>query len=171
MKNAVSPLLTHLRRHSLPSKCASPGSCHDMPPQWRNVILMASEITSVQPLAINRDSEVIMFSPCLFVCLHACVCLCLSRCLSGRFNYEGLVPHNQFYASTFLGMSGFASYVSRTHDVIDDVTMTQSSSNFDILMNWYMSVNIWARASIKSSYVGNANGHLSVISNCRYNFR
>ena len=37
-----------------------------------------------------------MFSPCVFVC----VCLCLSRCLSGRFDYEGLVPHKQYFAST-----------------------------------------------------------------------
>ena len=73
-------------------------------------------------IIITRDSEVIMFSPCVFVCLFVCVCLCLSRCLSGRFNYEGLVPHKQYFAGTLLEMSSCASYVSRTHDVIDDVT-------------------------------------------------
>ena len=67
---------------------------------------------------ITRNSEVIMFSPCVFVC----VCLCLSRCLSGRFKYEGLVPHKQYFAGTSLGMSSCASYVSLIHDVIDDVT-------------------------------------------------
>ena len=35
------------------------------------------------------------------------VCLCLSRCLSGRFNYEGLVPHKQYVAGTLVGMSNF----------------------------------------------------------------
>ena len=44
-------------------------------------------------LLITRDSEVIMISPCVFVCVCVSVCLCLSRWLSGRFNYEGLVPH------------------------------------------------------------------------------
>ena len=75
-------------------------------------------------LIITRDSEVIMFSPCVFVCLS--VCLSLSRCLSGRFNYEGLVPQKQYFAGTLLDMSSCASYVSRTHDVIDDVTRSQS---------------------------------------------
>ena len=69
---------------------------------------------------------------CLFVCL--CVCLCLSRCLSGRFNYEGLVPHKQYFAGTLLEMPSCASYVSRTHDVIDDVTWSQSRSLVTSLM-------------------------------------
>ena len=81
---------------------------------------------------ITRDSEVIMFSPCVFVCLCVVVCLCLSRCLSGRLNYEGLVPHKQYFAGTLLGMSNCASYVSRTPDVFDDVTRSQSRSNFEI---------------------------------------
>ena len=69
-----------------------------------------------------------MFSPCVFVC----VCLCMSGCLSGRFDYEGLVPHKQYFAGTLLGMSSCASYVSRTHDVIDDITISQNRSNFEI---------------------------------------
>ena len=82
---------------------------------------------------ITRDSEVIMFSPCVFVCLCVCGCLCLSRCLSRRFNYEGLVPHKQYFAGTLLGMPSCASYVSRTHDVIDDVTKSQSRSNLKLI--------------------------------------
>ena len=35
----------------------------------------------------------------------------LSRCLSGRFNYEGRVPHTQYFAGTLLGVSSCASYV------------------------------------------------------------
>ena len=71
-----------------------------------------------------------MFSPCVFVCLFVTLFVSLSRCLSGRFNYEGLVPHKQYFAGTLLGMSSCASYVSGTHDVID-VTRSQSKSNFE----------------------------------------
>ena len=101
-----------------------------------------------------------MFSPCVFVCL--------SRCLSGRFNYEGLVPHKQYFAGTLLGMSSCASYVSRTHDVIDDVTRSQSRSNFEIDIS--PSIFELERRS-KTQNVGNAHGYLSGIFNFRYNFR
>ena len=117
-------------------------------------------------LFITRVSEVIMFSPCMFVCL--CVCLCLSRCLSGRFDYEGLVPHKQYFAGTLLGMSSCASYVSRTHDVIDDVTRSQNRSNFEI----DISPSIFElEHRSKTQNVGNAQGYLSGIFNFRYNFR
>ena len=76
-----------------------------------------------------------------------CGCLCLSWCLSGRFNYEGL---------------------SRTHDVIDDVTRSQSRSNFEI--DIYASIFELQRWS-KAQNVGNAHGYLSGIFNFRYNFR
>ena len=115
---------------------------------------------------ITRVSEVIMFSPCVFVCL--CVCLCLSRCLSGRFDYEGLVPHKQYFAGTLLGMSSCASYVSRTHDVIDDVTRSLNRSNFEI----DISPSIFKlEHRSKAQNVGNAHGYLSGIFNFRYNFR
>ena len=115
-------------------------------------------------ICITRDSEVIMFLPCVFVCLCVCVCggLCLSRCLSGRFNYEGLVPHKLYFAGTLLGMSSCASYVSRTHDVINDVTRSQSRSNFEILQ---------LERRSKAQNVGNAHGYLSDIFNFRYYFR
>ena len=66
---------------------------------------------------ITRDSEVMMFSPRVFVCVCVSVCLCLSWCLSGRFNYEGLVPRKLYFAGILLGMPNCASYVSRTRDV------------------------------------------------------
>ena len=109
-----------------------------------------------------------MFSPCVFVCLCVCGCLCLSRCLSGRFNYEGLVPHKQFFAGTLLGMSSCASYVSRTHDVIHDVTRSQSRSNFEIDIS--PSILELHRRS-KAQNVGNAHGYLSGLFHVRYNFR
>ena len=113
---------------------------------------------------ITRVSEVIMFSPCVFVTLF----VSLSRCLSGRFNYEGLVPHKQYFAGTLLGMSSCASYVSRTHDVIDDVTRSQNRSNFEIDIS--PSIFELERRS-KAQNVGNAHGYLSGIFNFRYNFR
>ena len=109
-----------------------------------------------------------MFSLCVFVCLFVCGCLCLSRCLSGRFNYEGLVPHKQYFAGTFLGMSSCASYVSHIHDVIHDVTRSQSRSKFEI----DISPSIFElRRRSKAQNVGNAHGYLSGIFNFRYNFR
>ena len=96
------------------------------------------------------------------------LCLCLSRCLSGRFNYEGLVSHKQYFAGTLLGMSSCASYVSRTHDVIDDVTRSQSRSNFEIDIS--PSILELERRS-KAQNVGYAHGYLSGIFNFRYNFR
>ena len=97
-----------------------------------------------------------------------CGCLCLSRCLSGRFNYEGLVPHKQYFAGILLGMSNCASYVSRIHDVIDDVTRSQSISNFENDIS--ASIFELERRS-KAQNVGNAHGYLSGIFNFRYNFR
>ena len=91
----------------------------------------------------------------------------MSRCLSGRFNHEGLVPHKQYFAGILLGMSSCASYVSRTHDVIDDVTRSQSRSNFE--SNISPSKFELERRS-KAQDVGNANGYLFGIFNFRYNF-
>ena len=120
---------------------------------------IASQITSLA-IVITRVSEVIMFSPCVFVCL--------SRCLSGRFNYEGLVPHKQYFPGTLLGMSSCASYVSRTHDVIDDVTRLQSRSNFESdISPSIFELERWSKAQ----NVGNAHGYLSGLFNFRYNFR
>ena len=65
-------------------------------------------------------------------------------------------------------MSSCASYVSRTHDVIDDVIRSQSRSNFEIAIS--PSIFELERRS-KVQNVGNANGYLSGIFHFRYNFR
>ena len=96
------------------------------------------------------------------------MCVCLSRCLSRRFNYEGPVPHKLYFAGTLLGMSSCASYVSRTHDVIGDVTRSQNRSNFEIEVS--PSIFELERRS-KVQNFGIANGYLSGIFNFRYNFR
>ena len=121
-------------------------------------------------MIITRDSEVIMFSPCVFVCLFfcLCVCRCLSRCLSGRVNNEGLVPHKLYFAGTLLGMSSCASYVSRTHDVINDVTRLQSRSHFEIDISPSI-FEVERRSKVQN--VGNAHGYRSGTFNFRYNFR
>ena len=118
-------------------------------------------------MLITRVSEVIIFSPCVFVTLFF-LFVSLSRCLSGRFNYAGLVPHKQYFAGTLLGMSSCASYVSRTHDVIDDVIRSQSRSNFESDIS--PSIFELERRS-KARNVGNAHGYLSGLFNFRYNFR
>ena len=100
----------------------------------------------------------------LFVCLF----VSLSRCFSGRFNYEGLVPHKQQFAGTLLGMSSCASYISRTHDVINDVTRSQSRSNFES----DISPSIFElQLRSKAQNGGNAHGYISSLFNFRYNFR
>ena len=85
-----------------------------------------------------------------------------------RNSTRPLVSHKQYFAGTLLGMSSCASYVSRTHDVIDDVTRSQSRSNFEI--NTSPSIFELQRRS-KAQNVRNAHGYLSVIFNFRYNFR
>ena len=55
-----------------------------------------------------------------------------------------------------------------THDVIDDVTRSQSRSNFEI----DVSPSIFElQCRSKAQNVGNAHGYLSGIFNFRYNFR
>ena len=78
------------------------------------------------------------------------------------------MPHKLYFAGRLLGMSSCASYVSRTHDVIDDVTRSQSRSNFESDIS--PSIFQLERRS-KVPNVGNANGYLSGIFNFRYNFR
>ena len=78
------------------------------------------------------------------------------------------MPHKQYFAGTLLGMSSCASYVSRTHDVIDDVTRSQSRSNFEIDIS---SSIFKLEGRSKAQNVGNVHGYLSGIFNFRYNFR
>ena len=66
-----------------------------------------------------------------------------------------------------LGMPSCVSYVSRTHDVIDDVTRSQNKSDFEIDIS--PSIFELERRS-KAQNVGNANGHLSGIFKFWYHF-
>ena len=138
---------------------------------WNGIIKAPFVKFSAKVISIfvTRDSEVInVFTLCVCLFVRVCVCLCLSRCLSGRFNYEGLVPHKLYFAGKLLVMSSCARYVSRTHDVIDDVTRSQSRSNCEIVISPSM-CELERRS--KNPNVGNANGYLSGIFNFRYNFQ
>ena len=104
----------------------------------------------------------------ILVCLFVTLFVSLSRCLSGRFNYEGLVPHKQYFTGTLLGMSSCASYVLRTHDVIDDITRLQSRSNFEIDIS--PSIFKLERRS-RAQNVGNAHGYLAALFIFLFNFR
>ena len=88
--------------------------------------------------------------------------------MSGRFNYEGRVPHKQYFAGTLLGMSSCVNYVSHTHDVIDDVTRSQRRSNFEIDIS--PSIFELERRS-KAQNVGNVNGYLLGKFSFWYNFQ
>ena len=142
-----------------PSSFSFCNLCRFLPPAYKPVNVR---------IFITRGSEMVMFSPCVFVCVCLSVCLCLSRCLSGRFNYERREPHKQYFASTLSGMFSCASYVSRTHDVIDNVTRSQSRSNFEIDIS--PPIFELERRS-KAQNVGNGHGYLSSMFNFRYNFR
>ena len=78
------------------------------------------------------------------------------------------MPHKQYFAGTLLEIPSCSSYVSRTRDVIDDVTRWQSRSNFEIDIS--PSIFELERRS-KAQNVGNANGYISGIFNFRFNFR
>ena len=134
-----------------------------------NIIYNISVMTiTITIIIILTNFGKYAISDCLFICLFVCLFVSLSRCLSGRFNYEGLVPHKQYCAGTLLGMSSCASYVSRTHDVIDDVTRSQSRSNFESDIS---PSNFELERRSKAQNVGNAHGYLSGLFNFRYNFR
>ena len=80
-------------------------------------------------IVISRGSEV-MFTPCAFV--GGCVCVC-HDVFSRTIKLRRTQAHKQYFADTKLAMSSCASHISYTHDVIDDVAWSQSSSHFEIL--------------------------------------
>ena len=68
--------------------------------------------------------------------------------------------HKQYFAGTLLWMFSCARYVSRTHDIFDHVTRSQSRSNFES----YISPSIFElERRSKAQNVRNAHGYLSGI--------
>ena len=73
-----------------------------------------------------------MFSPCVFVCLCVCVYVCHDVCP------DDLTMKDWCHTNNILQVHCWGCLVvqvSRTHDVIDDVTRSQSRSNFEIDMS------------------------------------
>ena len=68
------------------------------------------------------------------------------------------MPHKSYFAGILLGMPSCASYVSRTHDVIDDFTRSQNRSNFEIAIS--PSIFELEHRS-KAQNIGKANGYRS----------
>ena len=71
-----------------------------------------------------------MFSPCAFVCLFVCVYVCHDVCP------DNLTMKDWCHTNNILLVHCWGCLVVqvmfRTHDVIDDVTRSQSRSNFEI---------------------------------------
>ena len=105
----------------------------------------------------------------LFVCVCVCVYVCHGVCPDDLTMKDWCHTNNilQVHCLGMLMLSG-ASYVSCTHDVIDDVTRSQSRSNFEI----DISPSIFElEHRSKAQNVGNAHGYISGIFNFRNNFR
>ena len=122
-----------------------------------------AKISSLCDFVITHVSEVIIFSPCVFVC----VCLYHDVC-PDDLTMKDWCHTKKYFACTLLGMSNCASYVSRTYDVIDDVTRSQSRSKFEIDISPSI-FNLERRS--KAQNIGNANGYLSGIFNFWCHFR
>ena len=156
-------------------------------------------------LIIKRDSEVIMFSSCVFVCL--CVCLSVYVChdvcsddltvkdwchpndiwkvhnrpISQIQQCTNSISHNAPFRTemcTFLFwmvhcgiwnrcILGYvkSSCASPTHDVIDDISRSQSTSHFEITIS--PSIFQLERGS-KAQNIGNVQCYLAGIFNFRY---
>ena len=121
------------------------------------------DFSNYDPRLITRVSEVIMFSTCVFVCL----CLYHDNCPDDLTMEDWCHTNNSWQVHCW-GCLVVSSYVSRTHDVIDDVTRSQSRSNFEIDIS--PSICELERRS-KAQNIGNANGYLSGIFNFRCHFR
>ena len=116
---------------------------------------------------ITRGNEMIMFSPCVFVCVWLSVYVCHDVCRDDLTMKDWCHTNNILQVHCW-GGSSCTSYASRTHDVIDDITRSQSRSNFGIDISPSM-FELQRRSNAQN--VGNAHGYISGIFNFRYNFR
>ena len=89
------------------------------------------DFCSTHTVGVAGDDIMFHFLVCLFVCLCECVYVCHDDC-PDDLTMKDLVPRKQYFAGTLSEMSSCASYVSRTHGVIDDVTRWQNRSKFEI---------------------------------------
>ena len=95
---------------------------------------------------ITRGSEVIMFSPCVIVCLCVCVYVCHDVCP------DDLTMKDWCHTNNILQVHCWGSLVVQVmfHALMTSL-MTSQDHKIGQILSWYISVNMWARASIKSS--------------------
>ena len=109
---------------------------------------------------ITRDSEVIMFSPCVFVCVCVSVYVCHDVCP------DDLTLKDWCHTNNILQVHCWECLVVQVmfHTFIDDVTRLQSRSNFEI----DISPSIFElQHQSKAQIVGNAHCYLSGMFNFR----
>ena len=102
----------------------------------------------MEPAFIARDSEVIMLSPCVFVCLSVClsVYVCHDVC-PGDLTMKDWCRTNHILQ---LYCWGCLVLQVMFHALMTSL-MTLLGHKVGQILNWYISVNILVRASIKSS--------------------
>ena len=134
-------------------------------------IIRDSEVIMFSPsmFVITRDSEVIMFSPCVFVslCVCASVYVCHDVCL------DDLTMKDWCHTNNILQVHCWGCLVAQLmfHALMTSLMTSQgkkSRSNFEIdISPPIFELQCWSKAE----NVGKANGYFSGIFNFRYHFR
>ena len=98
-------------------------------------------------IIITRDSEGIMFSPCVFVCVCVSVYVCHDVCP------DDLTMKDWCQTKNILQIHCWGCLVVQAmfHTLMTSLMTSQDHKVGQKFWNWYISVNIWVRASIKSS--------------------
>ena len=115
----------------------------------KNIVIPTITITIVTIIVIiTRDSEVIMFSPCVFVCL--CVCVVVYVCHD--VCPDDLTMKDWCHTNNIWQVHCWGCLVVQVmfHALMTSL-MTSQDHKVDQFWNSYISVNIRATASIKSS--------------------
>ena len=111
---------------------------------------------------------------CVCACLSVCLSVCLSMFVTMPVCPDDLITKDWCHTNNILQthswrcLGSCASYVSHTHEVIDDVICSQSRSYYKIAIS--TSIFQLERRS-KAQNIGNAHGYLTDIFNIWYYFR
>ena len=102
--------------------------------------------TIIANVITTRVSEVIMFSPCVFVCLRLCLCLYHDVCP------DDLTMKDWCHTNNILQVHCWGCLVVQVmfHALMTS-SMTSPGHKVGQIFKRHISVNIWARAWIKSS--------------------
>ena len=118
-------------------------------------------------LVITCNSEVIIFSPGVFVWVCVVVYMCLIRCCP-----DDLAMKDWCHTNNILQVHSWQCLVMQVlfHTLVTSM-MSPGHKVGQIFLNWYISVNISGTASIKTQNIENVHGYLTGIFNFRYLFR